>query len=147
MAIRFNEKDVRDMGRTATGVRGIKLGKNDAVIGMIVVRNASTLLVVTEKGFGKRSEIDEYRLTKRGGKGVITVKTSDRNGKLIAMKEVNDGDELVIITTKGMVIRQAVSDIRVMGRNTQGVRLIKLSEGDEIADIARVIPEDKTDEE
>ncbi len=147
MAIRFNEKDVRDMGRTATGVRGIKLGKNDAVIGMIVVRNASTLLVVTKKGFGKRSEIDEYRLTKRGGKGVITVKTSDRNGKLIAMKEVNDGDELVIITTKGMVIRQAVSDIRIMGRNTQGVRLIKLNEGDEIADIARVIPEDKTDEE
>lgn len=146
MAIRFNEKDVRDMGRTATGVRGIKLGKNDAVIGMIVVRNASTLLVVTEKGFGKRSEIEEYRLTKRGGKGVITVKTSEKNGKLIAMKEVNDGDELVIITTKGMVIRQAVSDIRVMGRNTQGVRLIKLNEDDEIADIARVIPEDNGDE-
>ncbi|MEJ5351656.1 MAG: DNA gyrase subunit A [Melioribacteraceae bacterium] len=146
MAIRFNEKDVRDMGRTATGVRGIKLGKNDAVIGMIVVRNASTLLVVTEKGFGKRSEIEEYRLTKRGGKGVITVKTSEKNGKLIAMKEVNDGDELVIITTKGMVIRQAVSDIRVMGRNTQGVRLIKLNEDDEIADIARVIPEDNSDE-
>jgi len=147
MAIRFNEKDVRDMGRTATGVRGIKLGKNDAVIGMIVVRNASTLLVVTEKGFGKRSEIEEYRLTKRGGKGVITVKTSEKNGKLIAMKEVNDGDELVIITTKGMVIRQAVSDIRVMGRNTQGVRLIKLNEDDEIADIARVIPESNGDEE
>ncbi|MEG8946690.1 DNA gyrase subunit A [Rosettibacter firmus] len=147
MAIRFNEKDVRDMGRTATGVRGIKLGKNDAVIGMIVVRNASTLLVVTEKGFGKRSEIEDYRLTKRGGKGVITIKTSEKNGKLIAMKEVNDGDELVIITTKGMVIRQAVSDIRVMGRNTQGVRLIKLNEDDEIADIARVIPEDKTDAE
>ncbi|MDH7604875.1 MAG: DNA gyrase subunit A [Melioribacter sp.] len=147
MAIRFNEKDVRDMGRTATGVRGIKLGKNDAVIGMIVVRNASTLLVVTEKGFGKRSEIEEYRLTKRGGKGVITVKTSEKNGKLIAMKEVNDGDELVIITTKGMVIRQAVSDIRIMGRNTQGVRLIKLNEDDEIADIARVIPESNGDEE
>ncbi len=147
MAIRFNEKDVRDMGRTATGVRGIKLSKNDAVIGMIVVRNASTLLVVTEKGFGKRSEIEEYRLTKRGGKGVITVKTSEKNGKLIAMKEVNDGDELVIITTKGMVIRQAVSDIRVMGRNTQGVRLIKLNEDDEIADIARVIPESNGDEE
>lgn len=143
MAIRFNEKDVRDMGRTATGVRGIKLSKNDAVIGMIVVRNATTLLVVTEKGFGKRSEIEDYRLTRRGGKGVITVKTSDKNGKLIAMKEVNDGDELVIITSKGMVIRQAVGDIRVMGRNTQGVRLIKLNEDDEIADIARVIPEDE----
>ncbi|MCX7798218.1 MAG: DNA gyrase subunit A [Melioribacter sp.] len=146
MAIRFNERDVREMGRTATGVRGIKLEKDDAVIGMIVVRNASTLLVVTEKGFGKRSPIDEYRLTKRGGKGVITVKTSDKNGKLIAMKEVNDGDELVIITTKGMVIRQAVSDIRVMGRNTQGVRLIKLNEDDEIADVARVIPEEEETE-
>jgi DNA gyrase subunit A len=143
MAIRFNEKDVRDMGRTATGVRGIRLGKKDVVIGMLVIRNATTLMVVTEKGFGKRSEIDDYRITKRGGKGVITVKTSDRNGKLIAMKEVNDADELVIITTGGMVIRQAVHELRVMGRNTQGVRLIRLNEGDDIADIARVIPEEE----
>ncbi|MCX7874955.1 MAG: DNA gyrase subunit A [Melioribacteraceae bacterium] len=142
MAIRFNEKDVRDMGRTATGVRGIKLGKNDIVIGMIVVRNANTLMVVTDKGFGKRSEIEDYRLTKRGGKGVITVKTSDKNGKMIAMKEVNDNDELVIITTNGMVIRQAVKELRVMGRNTQGVRLIRLNDDDAIADIARVIPEE-----
>src|SRR3989339_265948 len=143
MAIHFKESDVRDMGRTATGVRGINLGKKDYVIGMIVVRNATTLMVVTDKGFGKRSEIEDYRLTKRGGKGVITVKTSDRNGKMIAMKEVNEGDELVIITTGGMVLRQAVSELRVMGRNTQGVRLIRLNEGDEIADIARVIPEDE----
>jgi len=143
MACRFNEKDVRDMGRTATGVRGIRLGKGDVVIGMIVVRNATTLMVVTEKGFGKRSEIEDYRLSRRGGKGVITVKTSDRNGKLIAIKEVNDSDELVIITTGGMVIRQAVKDLRVMGRNTQGVRLIRLNEGDDIADIARVIPEEE----
>ncbi|MCL4549442.1 MAG: DNA gyrase subunit A [Bacteroidetes bacterium] len=143
MAIRFNEKDVRNMGRTAGGVRGIRLGKGDVVIGMIVVRNATTLMVVTEKGFGKRSEIEEYRLSRRGGKGVITVKTSDRNGKLIAMKEVNDGDELVIITTQGMVIRQSVSELRVMGRNTQGVRLIRLNENDDIADIARVIPEEE----
>jgi DNA gyrase subunit A len=147
MAIRFNEKDVRDMGRTATGVRGIKLAKKDVVIGMLVIKNATTLMVVTEKGFGKRSEIEDYRITKRGGKGVITVKTSDRNGKLIAMKEVNDADELVIITTGGMVIRQAVHELRVMGRNTQGVRLIRLNEGDDIADIARVIPEDEGGEE
>ncbi|MCX6169592.1 MAG: DNA gyrase subunit A [Ignavibacteriales bacterium] len=147
MAVRFNEKDVRNMGRTATGVRGIRLGKNDVVIGMLVIRNATTLMVVTEKGFGKRSEIEDYRLSKRGGKGVITVKTSDRNGKLIAMKEVNDADELVIITTGGMVIRQAVKELRVMGRNTQGVRLIRLNEGDDIADIARVIPEDEGAEE
>jgi len=143
MAIHFKEKDVRDMGRTATGVRGIKLGKNDVVIGMIVVKNATSLLVVTDKGFGKRSEIEDYRLTKRGGKGVITIKTSDKNGKLIAMKEVNDNDELVIITTQGMVIRQSMKDIRVMGRNTQGVRLIRLNEDDAIADIARVVPEDE----
>jgi DNA gyrase subunit A len=146
MAIRFNEKDVRDMGRTATGVRGIKLGKNDVVIGMIVVRNANTLMVVTDKGFGKRSEIEDYRLTKRGGKGVITVKTSEKNGKMIAMKEVNDNDELVIITSNGMVIRQAVKELRVMGRNTQGVRLIRLNEDDAIADIARVIPEEEEGE-
>ncbi len=143
MACRFNEKDVRNMGRTATGVRGIRLGKGDVVIGMIVIRNATTLMVVTEKGFGKRSEIEDYRLSRRGGKGVITVKTSDRNGKLIAIKEVNDSDELVIITTGGMVIRQAVKDLRVMGRNTQGVRLIRLNEGDDIADIARVVPEEE----
>lgn len=143
MAIRFNEKDVRDMGRTATGVRGVRLGKGDVVIGMIVVKNATTLMVVTEKGFGKRSEIEEYRLTRRGGKGVITVKTSEKNGKLIAMKEVNDNDELVIITTGGMVIRQSVSELRIMGRNTQGVRLIRLNEDDDIADIARVIPEEE----
>ena len=110
---------------------------------MIVFRNATTLMVVTEKGFGKRSEIEDYRLSRRGGKGVITVKTSDRNGKLIAMKEVNDADELVIITTGGMVIRQSVHELRVMGRNTQGVRLIRLNEGDDIADIARVIPEEE----
>jgi DNA gyrase subunit A len=146
MAVHFKEKDVRNMGRIATGVRGIKLGKDDVVIGMIVVRNATTLMVVTEKGFGKRSEIEDYRLTKRGGKGVITVKTSERNGKLIAMKEVNDNDELVIITTGGMVIRQSVAELRVMGRNTQGVRLIRLNEGDDIADIARVMPEEEGNE-
>ncbi|MBX3006436.1 MAG: DNA gyrase subunit A [Melioribacteraceae bacterium] len=146
MAIRFKEKDVRDMGRTATGVRGINLGKNDEVIGAIVVRNATSLLVVTEKGFGKRSEIEDYRLTKRGGKGVITVKTSEKNGLLMAMKEVNDTDELVIITTGGMVIRQNLKEIRVMGRNTQGVRLIRLNDDDAIADIARVIPEEEDGE-
>ncbi|MBA4251357.1 MAG: DNA gyrase subunit A [Chlorobiaceae bacterium] len=142
LAIRFKEKDVRVMGRTAAGVRGIRLSKGDVVIGMIVVKNATTLLVVTDRGFGKRSEIEDYRLTRRGGKGVITVKTSERNGKLIAMKEVNDNDELVIITSQGIVIRQNITDIRVMGRNTAGVRLIRLNDDDHIADIARVIPED-----
>uniref|UniRef100_A0A7V2ZMH4 DNA gyrase subunit A n=1 Tax=Ignavibacterium album TaxID=591197 RepID=A0A7V2ZMH4_9BACT len=143
-AIRFHEKDVRDMGRTATGVRGIRLTKGDKVVGLLVIRHPQTsVLVVTEKGYGKRSDINDYRITKRGGKGVITVKTTDKVGKMIAMMEVVDKDELVIISTQGMVIRQSVKDIRVMGRNTQGVRVIRLNEGDTIADIARVIPDDE----
>lgn len=142
MAIRFNEKDVRDMGRTATGVRGINLGKGDIVVAGIVIKRESTLLVATDKGFGKRSEVSDYRITKRGGKGIKTVKTSDKNGNMISMMEVNDTDELVIITTKGMVIRQSVSDLRVMGRNTQGVRIIRLTDNDSIADIAKVVSED-----
>ncbi|MCS7054038.1 MAG: DNA gyrase subunit A [Ignavibacterium sp.] len=142
-AIRFNEKDVRDMGRTATGVRGIKLQKGDKVVGLLVIKHPQTsVLVVTEKGYGKRSDINDYRITKRGGKGVITVKTTDKVGKMIALMEVVDKDELIIISTQGMVIRQAVKELRVMGRNTQGVRLIKLNDGDSIADIARIIPED-----
>jgi DNA gyrase subunit A len=98
-------------------------------------------LVVTDKGYGKRSLITDYRITNRGGKGIITIKTSEKNGKLIAMKEVNDKDELVIITNKGMVIRQSVRDIRTMGRNTQGVKVIRLNEEDSIADIAKVVDE------
>lgn len=100
------------------------------------------MLVVTNKGYGKRSDIADYRITRRGGKGVITVKTGEKNGKLIALMEVNDNDELVIISAKGMVIRQSLKDIRVMGRNTQGVRVIRMKEGDAIADIAKVVPED-----
>ena len=143
MAIRFNEKDVRDMGRTSTGVRGINLSKDDIVIGSIVVKRTATLLVVTDKGFGKRSDLSDYRITRRAGKGIITVKTGEKNGNMIAMMEVNDNDELVIITNNGMIIRQGVNMIRVMGRNTQGVRLIRLNEGDSIADIARVAPEEE----
>ena len=143
-AVRFNEKDARDMGRTATGVRGVRLGKGDKVVGLLVIkRQGMSVLVVTEKGFGKRSDINDYRITHRGGKGVITVKTNDKIGKMIAMMEVNDNDELVIISTKGMVIRQSMKDIRVMGRATQGVRVIRLKDGDSIADIAKVVPEEE----
>ena len=142
MAIRFNEKDVRDMGRTATGVKGITLEAGDKVIGSIVVKRESTLLVVTDKGFGKRSELSDYRITHRGGKGIITIKTGDKTGNLIAMKEVNDNDEFVVMTVQGMVIRQSVADMRVMGRNTQGVRVIKLNDGDAIADLAKIIPDE-----
>lgn len=143
LAIRFDENDVREMGRTATGVRGIKLGKTDIVIGAIAVRRNASLLVVTDKGYGKRSLIDDYRITKRGGKGVITMKTGDKNGELIDIKEVDDSDELVIITNQGMVIKQSIKAIRVMGRNTQGVRLINLKEGDVIADVARIVTDDE----
>lgn len=144
-AVRFNEKDVRDMGRTATGVRGVRLTKGDHVVGLIVIKRNDTILVVTENGYGKRSDINDYRITRRGGKGVITVKTTEKVGKMIAMMDVVDGDELVIISSHGMVIRQSVKDIRVMGRNTQGVRVIRLNEGDQIADIAKVVPEDEED--
>jgi DNA gyrase subunit A len=144
-AIRFNEKDVRDMGRTATGVRGVKLGKGDKVVGLLVIKRNDNILVVTENGYGKRSDINDYRITHRGGKGVITVKTSEKVGKMIAMMEVVDGDELVIISNRGMVIRQGVKDIRVMGRNTQGVRVIRLNDTDKIADIAKVVPEEESE--
>jgi len=146
-AVRFNEKDARDMGRTATGVRGVRLGKGDKAVGLLVIkRQGMSVLVVTEKGYGKRSDVNDYRITHRGGKGVITVKTSDKIGKMIALMEVNDNDELVIISTKGMVIRQSMKDIRVMGRATQGVRVIRLKDGDSIADIAKVVPEEEGEE-
>lgn len=141
-AIRFNEKDVRQMGRTATGVRGVRLGKDDIVVGLVVMKRQASILVATSRGYGKRSDINDYRTTHRGGKGVITVKTNEKVGKLISMMEVVDGDELVIITNKGMVIKQGVKDIRVMGRNTQGVRIIRLNDGDSIADIAKVVREE-----
>ena len=145
-AIRFNESQVRDMGRTATGVKAVKLAENDFVIGLVaVIRPSATILVVTQNGFGKRSDLADYRVTNRGGKGVITVKTSDRNGKLISIKEVTDSDDLMIITNKGILIRQKVKDIRVMGRNAQGVKLIKLSNDDTISAVAHIVEDDKED--
>lgn len=143
-AIRFNESLVRDMGRTATGVRAIKLAKGDYVVGMIaVVRASATILVVTEKGFGKRSDLADYRITARGGKGVKTVKTSDKVGKMISIKEVTDTDDLMIITSRGILIRQKIKDIRVMGRAASGVRLIRIGENDKISAVARIVEEDK----
>lgn len=143
MAIRFNESDVRSMGRTAAGVRAIKLDKKDFVVGLVAVKRAGTsILVVTDKGYGKRSDLQDYRMTRRGGKGVITMKSSDKNGSVISIREVVDNDDLMIITTKGIMIRQNVGEIRVMGRNTQGVRLIKLHESDTISAVASVVGED-----
>jgi DNA gyrase subunit A len=139
LAVRFHEENVRPMGRGAYGVRGITLGKDDHVVGMVVVKRPTTLLTVTENGYGKRSDISDYRLTKRGGKGVINIKTTERNGKVIAVKEIVDDDELMIISQRGIIIRMGVSKVRVMGRATQGVRLIHLDTGDRVIDVARVV--------
>ncbi|MCH7691604.1 MAG: hypothetical protein IIA17_11255 [candidate division Zixibacteria bacterium] len=141
MAIRFHETKFRSMGRASYGVKGIRLAKGDYVIGMVVVKRDSTILVVTENGYGKRTNIDDYRITNRGGKGVINVKTSDRNGEVVAIKEVLDKDELILITKRGIANRQSVKDINVIGRNTQGVRLISLRSGDVVVDVARVVTE------
>src|ERR1051325_11597104 len=146
MSIRFHEKDVRDMGRTATGVKGIELDKKDHVIDMVVVRRKSTLLAVTEKGMGKRSELDEYRVQHRGGRGIITLKRTDKTGDVVALKEVLPDDELMMITKKGIMIRVPVEGIRVSGRNTQGVKVMNLTSGDLLVDVARVVKEDEGDD-
>jgi DNA gyrase subunit A len=146
-AIRFKEEDVRPMGRVAGGVRGISLAKGDEVVGMVVLRDDSTLLVVTEKGMGKRTAIDAYRLQRRGGKGVINIKTSERTGKVVSIKSVLPGEEVMLITRNGVVNRQNVDEVRVIGRATQGVRLVNLDEGDRIMDVARIVPEDPEEEE
>ncbi len=143
IAIRFHEQEVRSMGRTAGGVRAIKLEKKDRVVGAVALRRAgTTILVATELGYGKRSETDEYRVSHRAGKGIITVKTTDKTGKMVAIKEVVETDDVVVVTTGGIVIRQHASTIRVAGRNTQGVRLIRLDDGDRVSDVAAVAGED-----
>ena len=147
MAIRFHERDIRLMGRVSTGVRGIRVRSTDRVIGMVVSNREAaanaTLLVVSERGRGKRTEIDEYRFQGRGGKGVLNFKVTDQTGSAVAIKEVFPDDELMLITRNGVVIRSRVNEIRVIGRNTQGVRVIALDEGDLLVDVARLIPEDE----
>ena len=143
-AIRFHESEVRAMGRTAAGVRGITLSGKDIVIGMVVVRREGTLMVVTDKGYGKRSAISDYRVTSRGGKGIITMKTNDKIGNLIAIMDVVDSDDLMLITANGLVIRQEIQKIKVLGRATQGVRLVRLSPDDSVGDVARVVREEES---
>ncbi|HET7226671.1 MAG TPA: DNA gyrase subunit A [Candidatus Eisenbacteria bacterium] len=149
LAVRFHESDVRAMGRTAYGVKAVTLDDaEDAVVSMIGIKRQASLLTVTEHGYGKRSEIAEYRVTRRGGKGIITIKTTDRNGNVVAVKEVVDGDELMIITRQGQMIRMPVKGISVIGRNTQGVRLVNLEPADgelmpdTVAAVTRVVTED-----
>ena len=148
-AIRFEESKTRPMGRNASGVRGITLaGENDEVIGMVSVHNfEDDILVVSENGYGKRSNIDDYRVTNRGGKGVKTISITDKTGGLVAIKNVSDTDDLMIINKSGIAIRMAVEDLRVMGRATQGVKLINLKGEDSIAAVAKVMKdEDAVDE-
>ena len=139
-AIHFDESDVRSMGRMASGVRGVTLeGNEDKVVGMVCIsREDANLLVVSEKGFGKRSSIEDYRITKRGGKGVKTINVTEKTGKLVAIKEVIDSDGLMIINKSGITIRMEVEDLRVMGRATQGVKLIRLNENDEISSVEKI---------
>ncbi len=144
--VRFNESSVRPMGRNASGVKGINLGgeKDNEVIGMICIpNNEMNVMVVSEKGYGKRSDIEEYRVTNRGGKGVKTINITDKTGELIAIKAVTDKDDLMIINKSGIIIRLAVADLRVIGRATQGVRLINLKEDDDIAAVTKVEVEDE----
>jgi DNA gyrase subunit A len=147
MSIRFHEKDVREMGRATTGVRGIELEAGDRVIGMVVIRRDATLLVVSEKGLGKRSELTEYRVQHRGGKGIITLKVTEKTGAIVALKEVQPADELMLITRHGIIIRVPVDGIRVIGRNTQGVKVMQLDEGDSVVDVTRVVKEDEGGDE
>ena len=142
LSIRFHEQDVREMGRDTTGVKGVELREGDVVKGMVVIKREATLLVVTEKGMGKCSPIDEYRVQKRGGKGIITLNRTDKTGDVVALKEVLPDDELMLITKHGVVIRMPVKGIRVSGRNTQGVKLVNLDDGDRVCDVARVVIED-----
>ena len=138
MAIRFLETDVRSMGRTAHGVRGISLRNGDEVVAMAVVEPGGTLLTVTENGYGKRTELDEYRVQSRGGVGIINIQTTERNGRVVGIAHVRDEHQLMLITQQGKILRMVIGDIRSIGRATQGVRLIEIEEGDRVVSVARL---------
>ena len=143
-SIRFSERDIRTSGRKTMGVRGIRLATDsDEVVGMVIVKREGTILVATEKGYGKRTDVIQYRIQSRGGKGIMTMRTTDKTGKMVSIMEVVDTDDLMVITNRGVLIRQPISTIRTIGRVTQGVRLIKLDLGSSIASITRVVREDE----
>jgi len=146
MAIRFDEKQARSMGRVSRGVRGIKLRQGDEVVDMVIPTSDSSLLTVCEKGYGKRTDLDDYRIQSRGGLGLINIKTSERNGKVVAMKAVHDDDELMLITANGIIIRTGLDQLRSIGRNTQGVRLINLKGDDLLVAAEKLAPEDDEEE-
>jgi DNA gyrase subunit A len=142
MAIRFDESDARPMGRDTRGVKGINLLEGDEVVGMVVADPQGYLLTVCENGYGKRTAIEEYRKTRRGGKGVINIKTTERNGRVVAIKAVVDEDELMLITANGMMLRTDLTQLREIGRATQGVRLIRLDDGDRVVAVAKIAREE-----
>ena len=146
MAIRFAEREIRETGRATQGVKGVDLADEDHVVGMVIVRRGATLLTVTDRGMGKRTDVDEYRTQHRGGKGLINLHLTGKTGHVVAVKEVTDQDELMLVTRNGVVNRQHAREIRVIGRNTQGVRLVSLDKGDELVDVARVVERDEDDE-
>jgi DNA gyrase subunit A len=146
MSIRFPEKDVRAMGRNARGVIGIRLGDDDRVIGVSTATDEQTVLSISEKGFGKRTKVGEYRLQHRGGSGIINIKTTARNGNVVGMLTVDDDDEIVLVATDGIVIRTAIKDIRTIGRNTQGVKVMTPQKGATVSAVARAIAEEKEDQ-
>ena len=138
MLVRFKEEDIRSMGRTAAGVRGIKLREGDHVVGMEIIEPGQEILVVTEKGYGKRTPEEEYRLQSRGGVGLKTMQITEKNGAMCAVKTVDGSEDIMLITINGMLIRMDVNDISVIGRSTQGVRLIRLADEEYVATVARV---------
>ena len=145
-SIRFNENQIKATGRKTKGVRGIRMSfDDDFVIGMLTVRREGQVLVVSSNGFGKRSDLQEYREQKRGGKGVFTLKANQKTGKLVSIMEVVDEDDLMIITSQGIMIRQSIKNINIIGRNTQGVKLIRLDEKSSIASVTKVIKEEETE--
>ena len=146
MTIRFDEQQVRSMGRVSRGVRGINLRGDDTVVAMVIVQEKSDLFTVCENGYGKRTDIDSYRSQTRGGVGLKDIKTSARNGKVVVLKAVQDDDDLMLITANGMIIRTGLDEIRSIGRNTQGVRLINLKEGDKLVAAEKIAAEDLEDE-
>src|SRR3989338_8925519 len=142
-ANRFNEQDVRSMGRAAAGVRGIRLDENDEVIGMLAAEESMDILTVTEKGYGKRTPVSEYRLCNRGGKGVTNIKITDKNGPVKAVMLVNGKEELMVVSRDGQGIRMKCADISIIGRATQGVRIMRLEENDSLAAAAKIVVEDE----
>lgn len=138
MAIRFNEADVRPMGRTAMGVKGMELDKDDYIIGMQLVAEDGYVLTISERGYGKRTPIDEYRAQNRGGKGIITMNVTEKTGNLVGLEMVTEDDELMIINSNGIIIRIEVKDISVIGRNTQGVLLMRTDEGESVVSVAKI---------